>query len=479
MKDTKRAILEKVQQHNPLASRKDEAQTRDESGLISTHVEPERALLAQLLLDDDSSTRSQKNAAASSQEDDESSLEELAGLCEAANAVVVGNVSQKRDKPHPATMFGKGKVEEIQQICERENVDVMVVDRELSPAQGRNLENILKVRVIDRTELILDIFARRAQTRQAKLQVELAQLRYQLPRLKRMWTHLSRIGGGIGLRGPGETQLETDRRLAGERVALLEKQLGEIRKQNAIASASRRDYETGALVGYTNVGKSALLNALSRPTGDGVLVADQLFATLGASTRRVQLGGGRDVLLSDTVGFVRKLPHYLVESFHSTLAEVRDADFLLLVGNAADKELDDKLTSVRRVLEELKVAQTPQILVLNQCDLLDDEAREVLRFRHPDAIFTSALTSEGLDALRERMKQTLEAGDEEIALSLDAAALETGKMLADLAHHGRILGEDWSEGKDGQAPRVHVRARIAPRWREKLGIAKNKVLRVA
>jgi len=479
MKDTKRAVLEKVQQHNPLASRKDEAQARDESGLISTHIEPERALLAQLLMDEESSTRTSQNVSAESHVDDESSLEELAGLCEAANAVVVGNVSQKRDKPHPATMFGKGKVEEIQEICERERVDVMVVDRELSPAQGRNLENILKVRVIDRTELILDIFARRAQTRQAKLQVELAQLRYQLPRLKRMWTHLSRIGGGIGLRGPGETQLETDRRLAGERVALLEKQLGEIRKHNQVASALRSDYETGALIGYTNVGKSALLNALSRPTGSGVLVADQLFATLGASTRKVQLGGGRDVLMSDTVGFVRRLPHFLVESFHSTLAEVRDADFLLLTGNAADVELDDKLQSVNRVLKELEVAQTPQILVLNQCDLIDDEARETLRFRHPDAVFTSALSGEGLDDLRERIKQTLEANDEEVALSLDASAPETGKMLADLAHHGRILAEDWSSGGNGQTPRVHVRARLAPRWREQLGIAKNKVLRAA
>ena len=466
-----------MQQSNPLASRKEELQSRDGSGLISTAIEPERALLAQLLLGDESSTRLNKNATATTS-DNESDLAELAGLCEAANAIVVGNVSQKRDKPHPATMFGKGKVEEIQEICKRENVDVMVVDRELSPAQGRNLENILKVRVIDRTELILDIFARRAQTKQAKLQVELAQLRYQLPRLKRMWTHLSRIGGGIGLRGPGETQLETDRRLAGERVALLEKQLGEIRKQNQIASNSRRDYETGAIVGYTNVGKSALLNALSRPTGSGVYVQDQLFATLGASTRKVQLGGGRDVLLSDTVGFVRRLPHFLVESFHSTLAEVADADFLLLVGNSADEELDDKLGSVNRVLEELKVAQTPQILVLNQCDLLNAEQRDVLRFRHPDAVFTSALTNEGLEDLREKIKATLEANDEEIALSLDASAPETGKMLADLAHHGRILAEDWS-GENGQTPRVHVRARLAPRWREQLNIPRNKVLRAA
>lgn len=448
--------------HEKQARERDTSQKRDASGTFSTAVEPERALLSQLL--DDSHTSSTRSHNAHDSHSDESDLEELAGLCEAANAVVVGSISQKRAKPHPTTLFGKGKVEEIETMCREHNVDVLIVDRELTPAQGRNLENILKVRVIDRTELILDIFARRAQTRQSKLQVELAQLRYQLPRLKRMWTHLERIGGGIGLRGPGETQLETDRRLAGERIALLEKSLLEIRKQKQVAAGNRADYATGALVGYTNVGKSALLNALSRPTGKGVLVQDQLFATLGSFTRKMQLGGGREVLMSDTVGFVRRLPHNLVESFHSTLAEVQDADFLLLVANAADLELDDKMTSVHRVLEELGVAEKPQIVVLNQADLVDEERRKDLRFRFPDAVWTSAITGEGLDDLRARIVEHLERDDREYEWILDASAPQTGKVLAEIARRGRVLEESVVE--NGGQPQLRIRARLHPRWRE-------------
>ncbi|HEX8235144.1 MAG TPA: GTPase HflX [Abditibacteriaceae bacterium] len=442
---------------------------RDAAGYISTQVQPERVIISQLVLDGNKS--STRNTPFESEATEEESLDELAGLCEAANAVVVGSITQRRDKPHAATLFGKGKVEEIGELCREHEADVLVVDHELTPAQGRNLENALKVRVVDRTELILDIFARRAQTRQAKLQVELAQLRYQLPRLKRMWTHLERTGGGIGTRGPGETQLETDRRLAGERIAYLQKQLDEIRKQKQTESVGRADFQTGALVGYTNVGKSALLNALSRPTGKGVLVANQLFATLGASTRRVELGQGRDVLLSDTVGFVRRLPHNLVECFHSTLAEVEAAEFLLLVANAADPELDDKMRAVRGVLnDELNVAETPQIVVLNQSDRLSHEDRAALLLQHRDAVFTSALTGEGLDELRARILQVLEAGDREISLTLDASDEQTGKLLADIARHGRVLEESWS-ANSGSQPQVHVRAKLAPRWCEKLGIS--------
>jgi len=434
----------------------------DSEGFVTTHVAAERAVLAQLILDAPSIS-----SQAVMTNSDESSLDELAGLCEAAGAVVVGRISQKRARPEGATLFGKGKVEEIHQLCELQNANVLIVDCDLTPAQGRNLESALGLRVIDRTELILDIFARRAQTRQAKLQVELAQLRYQLPRLKRMWTHLdSQAGGGIGLRGPGETQLETDRRLAGTRIALLENQLGEIRRQKLTESAGRLDFETAALVGYTNVGKSALLNALSRPTGKGVLVADQLFATLGAFTRKMELGGGRAVLLSDTVGFVRRLPHNLVECFHSTLAEVESADFLLRVADAADAELDDKMQAVDSVLKELNVAETPNILVLNQCDRLTGETRAALSHRHPDAVFTSALTGEGLDELRARIRQTLENTDEEIHWMLDAADSNTGKLLADIARHGRVLNEEWREGENGT--QLHLRAMISQRWREKI-----------
>jgi GTP-binding protein HflX len=456
---------------------------RDAQGLISTGVRPERALLAQLIFDEVprarlTGTQIESGHAADDEASPEESLEELAGLAEAAGAEVVGSATQKRSRRDPATLFGKGKVSEIGELCRDLEADVVIVDCDLTPAQGRNLEKTLDTRVIDRTELILDIFARRARTKQAKLQVELAQLRYQLPRLKRMWTHLDSLsGGGVGLRGPGETQLETDRRLAGDRIALLERQLSEIRRQKQVESEGRLDFEGGALVGYTNVGKSALLNALSNPTGKQVLVANQLFATLGASTRRIPLGGGRDVLLSDTVGFVRRLPHHLVECFHSTLAEVQNADFLLMVTNAADEELDEKLSSVREVLGTLESAETPTVLVLNQCDRLSEEERAVLQAHHPDAIMTSALTGEGLDDLRARIREVLEQGDEEIALTLDAGSTYTGKLLSDLAKHGRILQQEWGSDENGDKARIYVRARLPQRWREKLEIPDSAVRR--
>ncbi|HEX8552037.1 MAG TPA: GTPase HflX [Abditibacteriaceae bacterium] len=438
-------------QENETKEKSQEKITRDADGFISNAPRAERALLAQLITDD------------SSEEQEHSTLDELAGLCEAAGATVVGEMTQKRPRPDPATFFGKGKVEEIGENLRENNINVLVIDRELSPAQGRNLEKELDVRVIDRTELILDIFARRAQTRQAKLQVELAQLRYQLPRLKRMWTHLdSQAGGGIGLRGPGETQLETDKRLAGDRISLLQKSLDEIRRQKQTESAGRFDWDTAALVGYTNVGKSALLNALSRPTGKGVYEANQLFATLGASTRRLELGGGRAVLLSDTVGFVRRLPHHLVECFHGTLAEVENADVLLRVGSAADPELDDKTRAVDAVLNELKVGEKQSITVLNQVDLISAEDRAALARRFPDAVFTSALTGEGLDELRDRIVAMIDADAKEVSWIVPVSDARSGKLLSDIAQHGTLLAQDWTTDK------ARITARLRPRWREKL-----------
>jgi GTP-binding protein HflX len=446
-----------------------EEYTRDADGFISTRINPERALLAHLTID--SPPRAEVPAAPEEETEETASLEELAGLAEAAGAVVVGTVTQKRSRPEPATLFGKGKVEEIAAICKETGADVVVVDCELSPAQGKNLEGALKVRVIDRTELILDIFARRAQTAQAKLQVELAQLRYQLPRLKRMWTHLERQGGAIGTRGPGETQLETDRNLARQRISLLEDQLDNLRRQKKIETSMRYEFELGALVGYTNVGKSALLNRLSNPTGKKVYEANQLFATLGASTRKVELGGGRSILLSDTVGFVRRLPHFLVESFHSTLAEVENADFLLLVVDAADPELDDKMNSVLRVLGELKVLEDkPRLLVLNQCDRLDAESRAAMQRLHPEAVMTSALSGEGLDELNERIKVLLSQRDEEFEIELDGRKEYTGKVLADITRHGKVLSQEWSEDGDGAHPRLRATVRLGRRWREQLEI---------
>ncbi len=295
-----------------------------------------------------------------------------------------------------------------------------------------------------------------------------------------MWTHLdSQTGGGVGLRGPGETQLETDKRLAGTRISLLEKQLADIKRQKHVESARRVEFPTTALIGYTNVGKSALLNTLASPFGKRVLEKDQLFATLGASTRKIELGGGREVLLSDTVGFVRRLPHHLVESFHSTLAEVEDADFLLLVADGADPEFAEKLASVRRVLSELKVTEKPQILVLNQCDRLDEDERTALQAQNPEAVLTSALTGEGLDELRRRILALLEAEDREWEFWLEAKG--AGKTLAEIARHGRVLEQDWTtpEGADGKeadgkeadgSGKVRVRATLAPRWLAPLGL---------
>jgi GTP-binding protein HflX len=422
---------------------------KDAQGMISLDMPKERAIIAQAIFDQNS--------------DNEMSLDELASLVDAAGAEVVASVTQKRAKPDAATLFGKGKVEELVNVRAATEADLLVVDCDLSPAQARNLESALKMRVIDRTELILDIFARRAQTKQAKLQVELAQLRYQLPRLKRMWTHLdTQSGGAIGLRGPGETQLETDRRLANTRIELLQKQLRTIRQRKDIESKARSEFETAALVGYTNVGKSALLNALSRPTGDKVLEKDMLFATLGSNTRKVDLGGGREVLLSDTVGLVRRLPHHLVESFHSTLAEVQDADILLLVADASDPELDEKLKAVTDVLGELKVLKKPRLLVFNKSDQLESTVLAGMQKQFRDAVFTSAHTGLGLDELREKVLLLLEENDTEMEILLDAANPQLGKVRSQIAKHGRILEEHWEEDK------LHLHVRIHQRWRRLL-----------
>ncbi len=450
---------------------KTQSHIRDERGMLSTAPPPERAILAQLILP----SHAPKNGLTQAYGDDHTdadsldSLEELEGLALAAGVEVVDKVTQKRAFPDSATLFGKGKVEELAERVKNENIEVIVVDCDLAPAQGRNLETAFKCRVIDRTELILDIFARRAQTKQAKMQVELAQLRYQLPRLKRMWSHLERQGGTIGLRGPGETQLEIDKSLARGRISLLDKQLGEIRQQKIVEQAGRREFDLGALVGYTNVGKSALLNALSRPTGRGVLEADMLFATLGATTRRVELGGGRETLLSDTVGLVRRLPHHLVESFHSTLAEVEFADYLLFVASGADEDLEDKLRAVHGVLDELEVGDKPQLLVLNQADKLDGERRDDLERRFPDAIFTSATTGEGLDILRERIFRLLDDTAETISLELPAEQAQTGRVLSQIARHGRVLKQDFSQTDNGETV-LCVEARLAKRWWELAGV---------
>ena len=328
------------------------------------------------------------------------SLEELAQLVTTAGGDVVGDGVQKLDAIHAATFIGKGKADEFAAQCRRQNVDTVVFDDELAPAQSRNLEKVFNCKILDRTSLILDIFARRARTREGKLQIELAQLQHLLPRLTRFWGHLSRQQGGIGMRGgEGETQLETDRRRVQDRIARLARDLEEVRRQRSLQRVTRQrnKFPLASIVGYTNAGKSTLLNTL---TGAGVLVEDKLFATLDPTTRRLRLPTNQNVLLSDTVGFIRKLPHGLVEAFKATLEEVAQADLLLHVIDTSHPQADEQIAAVNVVLAEIGAADKPTVMIFNKTDLLPN--REVAsRFleHHPHAVAISATTGDGLQAL--------------------------------------------------------------------------------
>ena len=334
----------------------------------------------------------------------EEELEELAALADTAGAEVIGVLTQTRKEIDPAYFIGQGKAEELARMCAELGADLVIFNHDLTPAQARNLEKLLNTRVVDRTELILDIFAKRARTKQAMLQVELAQLQYQLPRLRRMWQHLSRLGGGIGTRGPGETQLEVDQRRAKKRIADLQRQLQEIQRQTSTRVQSRKERElfTIALVGYTNVGKSTLMNALTKAN---VFVEDRLFATLDATTRVLFLPDGHKVLLTDTIGFIRKLPPHLIASFHATLEEVRTADLLLHVVDVSHPAMDEHIKVVEETLQEIGAGDKPTILVLNKADKLPpDWDKEALLRRYPNAVLVSALTGEGLDTLLSRIQ---------------------------------------------------------------------------
>ena len=300
------------------------------------------------------------------------SLEELASLAETVDVEVVGSVSQKLGHPHPATYVGKGKLEEIQALRESLDYNLIMVDGELTPAQQRNLEQALELRIIDRTALILDVFARRAQTREGALQVELAQLQYRLPRLTRMWSHLSRQSiGGVGVRGPGETQLETDRRLANERISFLKNQLVDVHAHRDRYRQHRKKAPIAvvSLVGYTNAGKSTLLNQI---TGADVLAEDKLFATLDPTTRRVTLPGGREILLTDTVGFINNLPTQLIAAFRATLEEISEATLLIHVVDVTHPNAPEQVATVNATLEDLGVDNRPILHALNKIDALDD-----------------------------------------------------------------------------------------------------------
>ncbi len=331
------------------------------------------------------------------------SLEELGRLADTAGAEVLGQIVQRRGTISPKHFIGKGKLDEVKGAAEDADADVVIFNDDLSPSQIRNLEKAIGRKVVDRSELILDIFARRARTRESRLQVELAQLEYALPRLTGMWRHLERQAGGIGTRGPGETQLETDRRLVREKISRLKRDLLAVERERETQRRRRRREFRAALVGYTNAGKSTLFNALTRAQ---VFVEDRLFATLDATTRQMVSADRRRVLLTDTVGFIRKLPHHLVASFHSTLVEAVEADLLLHVVDAADPGFRRQMVAVEQVLDSILEEPRPSVLIFNKSDLVQDEvALEGLRAEYRDCFVVSARTGEGLDALREHLWQ--------------------------------------------------------------------------
>jgi len=335
------------------------------------------------------------------------SLDELRELANSAGAEVVDTVTQKLQKPTAPYYIGRGKAESIKDSCQDQQVTSVIFDDELSPAQGRNLENLFARKVLDRTQLILDIFAQRARSREGRLQIELAQLQYLLPRLTRMWHHLSRQTGGIGTRGPGETQLEVDRRRVQERIARLERELEAVRKTRAIQreGRKRRQWPVAAVVGYTNAGKSTLLNLL---TGADVVTEDKLFATLDPTTRSFVLPNKQRVLLTDTVGFLRKLPHTLIESFKATLEEVREADLLLHVADLSHPRLDEQMAAVDAVTKELDAYGKQTLIVFNKIDNLPNrELAESYLKRFSGSVAISARTGEGVNDLVQALEHTL------------------------------------------------------------------------
>jgi GTPase len=386
-------------------------------------------------------------------------LGELRELLRTAGVAVVGELTQRRPEPDPDRYVGKGKLDEIKRALEEADANLVAVDDELKPRQERNLEQALDVPVIDRTAVILDIFADHAHTAEGKLQVELAQLEYNLARMRGLWTHLERLGGGIGTRGPGESQIETDRRLARDRIAALKRRLSHTK---ATRGTMRRERDraglpTVALAGYTNAGKSTLLNAL---TGAEVGVRERLFHTLDPTTRSFEIGG-RTYLLTDTVGFIRKLPHQLVEAFSATLEEALGADLIVHVADASvtEDELHAMLAAVDEVLADIGAGERPRLLALNKVDLLDEQRRRELSFRFPRAVQVSAETGDGLDDLREAIEARFLASLRPMELLLPYGEGGPLSELHDLA--GDLERTDTAEG-------VRIRARVpaaaAPRF---------------
>jgi GTP-binding protein HflX len=371
-------------------------------------------------------------------------LEELGRLVDTAGAEVVGTLSQQVASPNPATLIGEGKVQELQEQIAGSGATMAIFDEELSPVQGANLERELKVRVMDRAEVILDIFSTRARSHEAKLQVELAQLEYMLPRLTRMWTHLSRIRGGIGLRGPGETQLETDRRMIRRKISLLRSKLRDVERHRETIRAGRQPLLSVALVGYTNAGKSSVLRALA-PSSE-VLVEDRLFATLDTLTREVDLGEGTRVRVTDTVGFIRKLPHHLVASFRATLEEVREGDVLLHVIDVSHPQWEEQMDVVAEVLAELGVGEREIVPVFNKIDAVPDAAgvSERVREMYPTGVIAAAIQPGGLDELKGRLRQMARRERPTVAVRVP---IGDGARLAEIYRLGEVISREQLNGE--------------------------------
>jgi GTPase len=398
---------------------------------------------------------------------DEIDFSELRELLRTAGVAVVGELAQKRPRPDPDRYLGKGKLEELKQAVHASGANLVACDDELVPRQERNLEEAIGVPVIDRTAVILDIFADHANSAEGKLQVELAQLQYNLARMRGLWSHLERLGGGIGTRGPGETQIETDRRLARDRIAALRRGLERTRATRSVMRQERERTQlpTVALAGYTNAGKSSLLNAL---TGATVGVRDRLFHTLDPTTRTLEISG-RTYLVTDTVGFIRKLPHQLVEAFAATLEEALEADLIVHVADASvpEDELQERIAAVEDVLAEVGAVDRPRLLALNKVDLLDAERRRELEFRHPGGVQVSAQDGEGLERLEDAIEGQFLSGLRAMELLVPYGEGARLHELHELA--GEMEREDTAEG-------VRIRARVpagvAPRF-ERFALERN------
>ena len=398
----------------------------------------------------------------------ERSLRELAALAETAGALVLEGVIQRRDRPDPATYIGSGKARELRDLVVSSGADTVICDGELSPGQLRHLEDVVKVKVVDRTWLILDIFAQHARSKAGRAQVSLAQMQYLLPRLRGWGESLSRQAGGraggatggVGTRGPGETKIETDRRRIRDQMTVLRRQLKEMERVRRTQRGARERAGTPAvaLAGYTNAGKSSLLNRL---TGAGVLVEDALFATLDPTVRKLDLPSGRHCTIADTVGFVRHLPHHLVEAFRSTLEEVTDADLVIHVVDGSDPHPEDQLSAVREVLAEIGAGDLPELVVINKADIADPLQLAALRRREPDALIVSAHSGEGIEELLERLDARLPRPEVEVDV---VVPYDRGDLIAAAHAEGEVLSQEHlPEG-------TRLRARVRPDLAARLGV---------